>query len=74
MAKARSEPRNVDSVVRPGAGQADNPRTAPKAWREALDRSAGQLAAGRTIDAADVLRHVDESLARLEDKDAARRR
>jgi hypothetical protein len=47
---------------------------APKAWREALDRSAAQLAAGQTVDGRDVLRRLDESIARLEAKKAAARR
>jgi hypothetical protein len=47
---------------------------APKAWREALDRSAAQFAAGQTVDGGDVLRRLDESIARLEVKEVGARR
>ena len=47
----------------------------PKGWREALERGAAQLASGQTVDGRDVLRRLDESIARLEAKaNAARRR
>jgi hypothetical protein len=48
---------------------------APKGWREALERGAAQVASGQTVDGRDVLRRLDESIARLEAKaNAARRR
>jgi hypothetical protein len=52
----------------------DEPATAKK-WRKALEISEAQLAAGQTVDGRDVLRRLDESIARLEaNKAAARRR
>jgi hypothetical protein len=43
---------------------------APKAWQDSLNRSIAQLAAGLTVDGTNVWRRLDESIARLEAKDA----
>ena len=55
-------------------GEVPDIQDAPKGWREALGRSAAQFAAGQTVDGGDVLRRLDESIARLEAKEVAARR
>ena len=47
------------------------PIPAPAEWLEALAESDAQLAAGRTVPAAEVMRGLRDGIARLEDKQAA---
>ena len=48
------------------------PATAPAKWVEALAESEAQLAAGQIVDGADVMRELEERIARLEAKPTAR--
>jgi hypothetical protein len=48
------------------------PPLAPSGWLEALDRGEAQLAAGQIVPADDIIRELDESLARLGASQAAR--
>jgi RNA polymerase-interacting CarD/CdnL/TRCF family regulator len=48
----------------------DEPATA-KEWRKALEISEAQLAAGEVVDSAEVLRELDEAIARIKAKKAA---
>jgi hypothetical protein len=51
----------------------DNPISAPADWLEALAESDADLAAGRIVPGEVVLRDLQDSLARLEAKAAARK-
>ena len=50
------------------------PSIAPAGWLEALAESEAQLAAGQIVSGEEVLRELDECIARLEAKRAARPR
>jgi hypothetical protein len=47
------------------------PAIAPAGWLEALAESEAQLAAGQIVSGEEVMRELDESIARLEAKHAA---
>jgi hypothetical protein len=42
------------------------PKLAPAGWLEALARSETQLAAGQIVSGEEIMRELDESIARLE--------
>jgi hypothetical protein len=49
----------------------DTPTPAPAEWLEVLAESEAQLAVGKTVPGAEVMRGLRDGIARLEDKQAA---
>jgi predicted transcriptional regulator len=75
MEKPHSDIRDTSSDASPSApAERNGRRAAPQAWLDALEESEKDLAAGRSVPTAEVMQYLDEGIARLEAKRAARRR
>lgn len=64
--------RNASRVYCPVMDDISHRPQAPAGWRESLDRSEAQLAAGETVPGEKVMRELYESIARLESKHAGK--
>ena len=73
MIQRPAAPSDLDSASPATDPQARDESGGPRDWLEALEQSEAQLAAGETVDGAEVLRRLDESIARIKARKAAKR-